>query len=494
MMDRLSEKNLWRATADVQSVPYDRAAVTPGIVHLGVGAFHRAHQAVFTDDRLVDGEADWGIVAVSMRSADTRDALEPQNNLYTLALRDSDGERLRIVGSIKKTIVAPESPEQLLAAMSDPAIRIVTLTVTEKGYTANLAARTLDTAHADVVHDLANPSTPKSVLGYLTEAILRRRRSGTAPFTLLSCDNLPSNGATLKAVLTEFARRRDPELADFIATNVSCPSSMVDRIVPATTDADRKRISSELGLQDAWPVVAEPYFQWVIEDRFPTGRPRWERSGVQFVKDVVPFEHMKLRMLNGAHTAIAAIGQIAGMETVADTVAEGAVQAFLKTYWGQAGLTIDPSLDPQGYAARLLDRFSNPSLRHRTEQIASDASQKLPQRVLAPLAEVVAMGLARDALVFAVAAWIQSCAAHDERGNPLRVNDPTFRAWAEGRSLEGLGSADIVDEFFLFAQVFDGSWRDDASLRFAVAAALDNIRNLGVIAALERAFGSAAKG
>ena len=489
-MDRLAETTLEQLAPGVGPVHYDRSVVTPGIVHLGAGAFHRAHQAVFTDERLTSGENDWGIVAVSMRSSDTRDALGPQDNLYTLALRDGGRERLKIIGSIMRMIVAPESPSDLLDALCDPSIRIVTLTVTEKGYTANLGTGSLDKGNADIIHDLDDPSNPRSVLGYLTEAIERRRLAGTPPFTLLSCDNLPSNGATLKSVLTEFAQLRDPSLADFILQSISCPSSMVDRIVPATTDIDRARISECLGLEDAWPVVAEPYFQWVIEDRFPSGRPRWEESGVQFVDSVVPYEHMKLRMLNGAHTAIAAIGQVAGLETVADTIAEPSVQAYLATYWAQAGLTIDKTLDPCSYATKLFARFMNPSLKHRTEQIASDASQKLPQRILAPLAELP--DTHNNALVFAIAAWIQSCGSANERGQVLKVNDPAFRKWAETRCLEGKSAAETVSEFLAFSQVFGPLYGENAGFAQAVACALDEIRNQGVIRALECGFGAAA--
>ncbi|NTJ65912.1 mannitol dehydrogenase family protein [Agrobacterium rhizogenes] len=489
MSERLSSATLSKLPANVALPKYDRTTVTPGIVHLGVGAFHRAHQAVFTHDCLNAGETEWGIIAASLRSGDTQQALQPQDNLYCLSLRDGEGEQLRIIGALVKTIVAPEDPAALLHALTDPAIRIVTLTVTEKGYTANLAERTLLRDHADVVHDLANPARPRSVLGFLAEAISRRRDVGVAPFTLLSCDNLPSNGRTLLRVLTEFASLRSPDLGAFIASNVSSPSSMVDRIVPATTDEDRARIAAELGVEDAWPVMAEPFFQWVIEDRFATGRPQWQHSGVEFVEDVVPFEHMKLRMLNGSHTAIAAIGQIAGLETVSKAFGHPTVRNFIQRYWAQVSPTLDPAVDGKSYSDRLTSRFDNPSLRHRTLQIASDASQKVPQRILEPLRELIAAHRPHEALVYAVAAWIRSCADTNETGQPLTVNDAAFQTWSAKPDQTRTEVAAVIRQFLEFYTVFDPSWKENEHFIRALTAALQNIREHGIIAALDAKFG-----
>lgn len=474
---------------DVATVPlYDRERVLPGIVHLGVGAFHRAHQAVLVDDCLNRGDLHWGIVAASLRSGDTKAALEPQDSLYTLALRDGAGERLRIIGAILRTLVAPEEPAELLAALTDAHVRIVTLTVTEKGYTTNLATGALVRDHPDIVHDLANPSSPRSVLGYLSRALLLRRKAGVAAFTLLSCDNLPSNGKTLHRALTEFATLVDVDLGRYIAEEVDCPSSMVDRIVPATTGDDKARISASLGVDDAWPVVAEPFFQWVIEDNFALGRPLWEQSGVEFVRDVAPFEHMKVRLLNGAHTAIAAIGQVAGFETVSETIAAPPVRNFLNHYWRQVAPTLDGMVDAAGYSDRLLKRFANPALNHRTAQIAGDASQKVPQRVLAPLAELIADKQDHHALVFAVAAWIRSCADKSESGASLPRNDPAFQAW-KGKPAEDADSAATVAAFLDFSVVFDPAWASDRALVGDLTQALQNIRQYGILAALDRAFG-----
>ena len=385
---RLSDRTLADVPASVTVPRYDRAAVRPGIVHLGLGAFHRAHQAMFVDDCLNAGDTGWGIVGASLRSPDTRDALAPQDGLYTLSSVDGSGERLRVVGSIQRVLVAPEDPGALLAAMTDPGIRIVTLTVTEKAYLRN-AAGELDALHPDIVWDLANPATPRTAHGFLAEAIARRRAAGTPPFTVLSCDNLPANGATLRRLLVAFCRLRDPDLGLFVEAAIAFPSSMVDRIVPATTDADRERIGMALGVTDAWPVTTEPFVQWVIEDKFPTGRPQWENFGVEMVADVGPFEDMKLRLLNGSHSGIAYLGVLSGHQTVAESFGDPAIRRFVQRLWNEAIPTLasDAGLRPWAYTEDLTKRFDNPALKHRTAQIANDGSQKLPQRIIATALE-----------------------------------------------------------------------------------------------------------
>ena len=485
MSQRLSLSSLG-GLPDAVAVPaYDRAKVTPGIVHLGVGAFHRAHQAVFIDDCLGRGEADWGIVAASLRSADTRDAIAAQDNLYTVCLRDGSKETLRVIGSILETIVAPENPKRLIEMLGDSRVRIVTLTVTEKGYLANLASCALLRDHPDIAHDLAQPSSPRSIYGFLVEAVRRRRNTGAVPLTLLSCDNLPSNGRMLRKLLVEFANLTDVELGAYIEDHVSCPCVMVDRIVPATSNADREGISAALDVADAWPVVAEPYFRWVMEDKFPHGRPALEASGAEFVADVEPFEHMKLRLLNGAHTAIAAIGQIAGLETVSDTYSDPRVQRFIDLYWRQAAETLDPIVNAADYVEGLRPRFANPALKHRTMQIASDASQKMPQRILAPLHDLLAQRKDADALVLVVALWIRSCASLDERGRQIVIHDPAFHEW-NAPDRQGEDPSEIVDRFLGFTRVFEPEWRNSSDFVAALQSALRDIGEYGVFGAIER--------
>ncbi|EKF20493.1 mannitol dehydrogenase domain protein [Nitratireductor pacificus pht-3B] len=393
-----------------------------GIVHIGVGAFHRAHQAAYVDACLAEGDMAWGIIGVSLRSPAMRDALAPQDWLYALAERDGTGETLKVIGSVMKVLVAPEDPQAVLAALSDPQTRIVTLTVTEKAYPRGPDGG-LDTQDRRVAADLANPERPTGTLGFLTEALAQRQAEGTPPFTVLSCDNLPSNGETLRRLVIEFAALRDPELAQHIEQNVAFPSSMVDRIVPATTDADRERVAAALGAQDAWPVVTEPFMQWVVEDDFPMGRPAWERHGVEMVADVAPFEEMKLRLLNGAHSALAYAGQLLGRETVADAFADPLIHGFVKGLWRESARTLsgEAGLMPDEYTARLADRFANPALRHRTAQIANDGSQKLPQRFINPLLERLDSGGSAPHLAAGVALWIAALAS---RGDPPAFTDP----------------------------------------------------------------------
>ncbi|TRC74776.1 mannitol dehydrogenase family protein [Mesorhizobium sp. WSM4310] len=425
---RLSNRTAHALPAGVVAPRYDRGTVAPGIVHLGVGAFHRAHQAAYVDECLAAGETEWGIVGVSLRSPDTRDALSPQDGLYTLAIRSSGEEELRVIGSIQSMLVAPEDPGAVLAALTDPRTRIVTLTITEKAY-LRAAGGGLDTAHPDIIHDLANPRMPKTAHGFLAEALARRLAAGTAPFTVLCCDNLPANGATLHRLLTEFAELRDARFAtagdtritDHIANEVAFPSSMVDRIVPATTDADRARIAGELGVNDAWPVMTEPFRQWVVEDNFPAGRPDWEKFGVTMVGDVGPFEDMKLRLLNGAHSGIAYLGLLSGHATVDRAFADPAIRKFVDGLWAEAIPTLpeDAGLDTATYTAELAERFSNTALAHRTAQIANDGSQKLPQRIIASAIECLEAGTEFVHLTLVVAAWIAACAA---RGKTLPEN------------------------------------------------------------------------
>ncbi|RUW57865.1 mannitol dehydrogenase family protein [Mesorhizobium sp. M7A.F.Ca.US.008.03.1.1] len=431
--ERLSTKTAGALPASIVTPAYDRSRVVPGIVHLGVGAFHRAHQAAYVDDCLAAGEADWGITGVSLRSTDTRDALTPQDGLYTLAIRSSGTEKLQVIGSIGAMLVAPEDPGAVLATLTDPRTRIVTLTITEKAYLRAAGGR-LDTAHPDIVHDLANPQMPKTAHGFLTEALARRRAAGTPPFTVLCCDNLPANGATLHRLLTEFAELRDTRLgtkgdaglASHIAHQVALPSSMVDRIVPATTDADRARIAEELGVEDAWPVMTEPFCQWVVEDNFPQGRPAWEQFGVTMVDDVRPFEDMKLRLLNGSHSAIAYLGLLSGHATVDRAFADPAIRQFVDALWAEAIPTLpeDAGLDTSAYTAELAERFSNTALAHRTAQIANDGSQKLPQRIIASAVECLEAGTELVHLTLVVAAWIAACAARGKTLPEGHFTDP----------------------------------------------------------------------
>jgi fructuronate reductase len=478
---RLSAATLDRLPATIDRPNYDRDALQTGIVHLGLGAFHRAHQAAYTEAVLNGGDLHWGTIGASLRSAETRDALAPQDNLYTLALRDGAGERLQVVGGLTACLVAPKDPERLLAAMTRPHTRIVSLTVTEKGYCHNPATGELDERHPDIVHDLAEPHRPRSAAGFIVEALARRRIAGLQPFTLLTCDNLPANGETLKRVVARYAALRDADLGGFVAAEVECPSTMVDRIVPATTEADRESIASATGLYDAWPVVAEPFAQWVIEDRFPSGRPDWERGGAMFVRQVAAFELMKLRLLNGSHSTLAYLGFLAGHETVAETMAAPGFVRLVENLMAQeAAPTLPPlsGLDLAAYQRDLVARFRNPALRHRTWQIAMDGSQKLPQRLLNTIRARLAANAPFPRLALGVAAWMRYATGIDEKGGAIDVRDPL--AARIKQSTSGIADVAALAEAYLgFAEVFGTDLPADTRFRGAVTKALAELMTKG---------------
>ncbi|HEY4172134.1 MAG TPA: mannitol dehydrogenase family protein, partial [Rhodopila sp.] len=419
MTDRLSNATLSRAA--VAKPGYDRAMLRPRIVHLGLGAFFRAHGAVYTED----AGGDWGIVGVSLQRPDQRDRLASQDCLYTTLERDGSGTRARIIGSVLSVLVAPEDPGAVIAALR--AASIVSLTVTEKGYCHNPATGRLDLAHPDILHDLAHPDAPRSAIGFIVAGLAVRRVTGLKPFVVVTCDNLPANGRLLAGLAWDFAALRDPALADWIAMNVAFPSTMVDRIVPAMTPADVDDAQAAIGLSDAAPVSHEPFRQWVIEDRFgDAGRPAWEKAGAQIVADVAPFEHMKLRLLNGAHSALAYLGYLAGCETIFDAVSDPVLNGFVCRLWAEIVPMVPapPDTDLRRYTDDLLVRFANPTVRHRTWQIAMDGSQKLPQRLLGTIRERLAAGLPIPSLALSVAAWIRYVGGVDEAGQPIDVRDP----------------------------------------------------------------------
>ena len=436
-MNRLSSRTLADLPPDVVRPAYDRAATQVGIVHLGIGAFHRAHQAVYLDDRLGAGERDWAICGASLRAADTSDALSPQDGLYTVAIRSGEGERLRVIGAVRRLLVAPADPEGLLQAMTDPRVKIVSLTITEKGYCHDPATGTLREDHPDIRADLSHPIEPRTAPGFLVEALRRRRADRSAPFTVLCCDNLPANGRTVARVVARYAALVDPALGRFVENEVAFPATMVDRIVPATTDADREAVAARLGMQDAWPVMTEPFTQWVIEDRFGAGRPRLEEAGAELVADVAPYELMKLRLLNGSHSTLSYLGYLAGYETVSDVMADPAFARLVRDLMDEEvtpTLSVPPGADLEGYKLSLIERFANPALRHRTWQIAIDGSQKLPQRLLGTIRDRLKAKAPIPRLALGVAAWMRYVTGVDERGGPIDVRDPLshrLRAIAE---------------------------------------------------------------
>jgi len=479
---RLSPDTLPSLRQGVARPGYDRRALATGIVHLGIGAFHRAHQAVYTDGVLAREFGPWGIAGISLRSPDTRDALGPQGGLYTVAVRDAGGERLRVVGSVTELLVAPEDPAAVLERLTRPSVRVVTLTVTEKGYCHDPATGALNEEHPDIRHDLSNPESPRSVPGFLVEALARRRAAGVEPFTILSCDNLPSNGDTAAGILRRYAALRAPGLGSWFADTVACPNSMVDRIVPATTDADRDRVSGLLGLRDSWPVVTEPFTQWVIEDRFPTGRPAWELEGAEMVADVHPYEFMKLRLLNGSHSTLAYLGYLAGYETVSDTMADPAFARLVRGLMDDEvtpTLTVPPGADLGRYKDALIERFRNPALRHRTWQIAMDGTQKLPQRLLGTIRDRLAAGAPIDRLALGVAAWMRYVSGTDEAGRTIDVRDPMAARLAELAAAAGPVAERLAPALFGLNAVFGDDLPRDPRFTGPVTDALSRLFTQG---------------
>ena len=398
-----------------------------GIVHLGLGAFFRAHGAVYIEEAVAASGGEWGILGISLQSPTMRDQLAPQGGTYTVLELGPEGETARHVQIVQDVLVAREDPAAVLEAMANPAVRIVTLTVTEKGYCHAPSTGQLNPDHPDIAHDLTS-AFPRSAPGFLVRAHQLRHRRGIAPFTVMTCDNLPENGRVVRGVVLDLARRIDPALADWIADKGRFPSTMVDRIVPATKPEDLARVAALTGFHDAGPVLHEPFRQWVVEDDFVGGaRPDLAAVGVQMVADVTAFEHMKLRMLNGTHSSLAYLGYLAGHETIADCMADPVFDRFVRRLWTEEiipALTAPPGTDLPAYAAQLHARYANPAIRHRTWQIAMDGSQKLPQRILGTLAANLAAGRPSPGLMLAVAAWMIYVRGTDLAGQQIEVKEP----------------------------------------------------------------------
>jgi len=408
---------------------YDRTRPS-GIVHIGVGAFHKAHQAVYTDDALAQpGDAsgdDWMITGVSLRSADVAEALNPQDGLYTLLVRGPQGVSARVVGSIARVLVAPQDPAAVLEALAAPSTRVVSLTITEKGYGIDPATGGLDRTHPSIAADLADPVHPQGAVGFIVEALRLRRERGLGGFTVLCCDNLPGNGRVVGRLVGEFAHERDAELARFIEAEVSFPSTMVDRITPASTERTFADVLELTGCEDRAAVETEPFSQWIVEDRFVAGRPHWEVGGALFVDDVAPYEKMKLRLLNGSHSLLAYAGFLAGHAHVRDVMADADLVTLIDRHMRAAARTLSPvpGVDLDAYAKDLRARFANPAIAHQTYQIAMDGTQKLPQRLLEPAAEAQAKDLPLDSYAFAVAAWMRYALGRKEDGEAYALRDP----------------------------------------------------------------------
>ena len=419
---RLCRATLDRLPRSVRGLSYDPTAIRAGIVHIGPGAFHRAHMARYVHELMSRGEAmDWGIVGAGLTPADRRvsDALTPQDGLYSLVERDDDGASAQVVGSIVE-ILGPDDVGAILDRIDAPGARIVSMTVSENGYCLDSRTRGLDLAHPAIVADLADPRRPTSVIGVVVEAYRRRREAGRPPFTALSCDNLPGNGDLLRRAVLTFAGEVDQGLADWIETNGRFPATMVDRITPVTRPADVEAFERDYRLADAWPVFCEPFSQWVIEDDFADGRPNWQAVGVQFTADVEPFEQMKLRLLNASHLALASLGWLAGHRMVAEAMRDPALERYIRAMMAEEiapTLPADLPVDLAGYQDQLIRRFSNRTLEDTVERINTDAAITL---LLDPIRDRLATGQSIRHLALAVAAWVRRLGLLNDDALPLR--------------------------------------------------------------------------
>ncbi|MHA6491732.1 mannitol dehydrogenase family protein [Pseudomonas borbori] len=474
---------------------YSPEATRQGIAHIGVGGFHRAHQAVYTEALMNQGEAlDWSICGIGLREGDRamRDALAAQDYLYTLVeLGDRPGLPglpVRVVGAISGMLLAEDSPEAVIAKLADPAIRIVSLTITEGGYCIDDGTGEFRADLPQIQHDLAHPEAPRSVFGLLCAALARRRAAGTPAFTLMSCDNLPHNGAVTRKALLAFARLADAGLAEWIDRHVSFPNAMVDRITPMTSAAHRQQLAAEHGIDDAWPVVCEPFVQWVLEDRFVAGRPAWEKVGVQFTDDVAPYEEMKIKLLNGSHLALTYLGFLKGYRYVHETLNDPLLRRYVRAFMDldvTPQLAAVPGIDLEGYKDTLIERFSNQAIADQLERVCSDGSSKFPKFIVPTLNRLIDDGRPLERAALVVAAWALYLKGVDETGSTYRIPDPRAE-FCQALVVDD----DKVRERVLGVEViFGNAIPQSAAFVSAFELCYDSLRKLGVTRTLQTLLG-----
>jgi fructuronate reductase/mannitol 2-dehydrogenase len=499
----LNQRTLGRLARRVRVPTYDRSALTPAVVHMSVGGFHRAHQLLYFDELAEQGiSSEWGVVGVGLHSSTMRDALAAQDNLYTVVERDAGATSARIVGALVDYLFAPDSPDRVLDLLADPQVRLVTMTITGTTYRVDPATGDYD-PDDEALDDLRHPTRPRSVFGHLVEGLDRRRRAGVPPFTVLSCDNVLANGAVTRAAVVGYARRRDEVLARWIADNVCFPHSMVDRITPSTGPEEREEVARVFGVDDRWPVITEPFSQWIVEDCFPTGRPPLEQVGVRFVRDVTRYELMKTRLLNASHSALGYLGLLAGFERTDDVMADDVLSRYVERLMAQE---IAPQLpEPEGidlaeYQRSLLHRFANPAIGDRLERLCRRGSTKVPGYLLPSAHQAVAEGRPHDLLALAVAGWFRYLQGTDDAGRRVDVDDPRAERLTALAREGGTDPRPLLGERDLFGAlgddpVFVAAVRDDLvqlardGVRATVAAHLDVPAPTDLAAAAARADG-----
>lgn len=473
---------------DAVPVPgYDRSAVTAGVVHLGVGGFHRAHEAMYLDRLLAAGGAsDWGICGVGVLPHDRRmmDVLQGQDGLYTLVVKRADGTlEPRVIGSLVELHLAPDEPEVVLERLAAPSIRIVSLTITEGGYNLDAVSGEFDATNAAVARDLEQGAVPATAFGLVTEALVRRRTRGLTPFTVMSCDNIEGNGDVARRAFSAFARLRDAELGDWVACEVRFPNSMVDRITPVTTDEDRAAVAALLGVSDGWPVVCEPFVQWVLEDDFGGARPPFEEAGVQMVTDVRPYELMKLRLLNASHQALGYLGCLSGHRYVHEAAQDPLFAEFLRAYMDrEATPTLSPvhGVDLDAYKTTVVERFANPAVRDTLARVCAETSDRIPKFLLPVIREQLRSGgdVALSALV--VASWARYAEGVDEQGELIDVVDPLREVLMPAARAQ----RQVPTAFLAVREVF-GDLVDDTRFIEAYSKALASLHTIGARATIE---------
>jgi fructuronate reductase len=462
---------------------YDRSKLKSRIVHLGFGAFHRAHQALFTDEIAQKSNSNWGICEVSLFGGEQLiTSLREQDHLYTVAEKGAQSTEVKVIASVTESMHPHfDGIEAVIEKMAEPQVAIVSMTITEKGYCADPATGLLDKTNSLVIADLENPTQPKSALGYIVQALKLRRERGIAPFTVMSCDNVQENGHVAKATILEFAKVLNAELGTWIEKNVTFPCTMVDRIVPAATEETLSEITTLIGVEDPCGIACEPFRQWVIEDDFVAGRPEWNLAGAEFVDDVVPYEEMKLRMLNGSHSFLAYLGYLGGYAHISDTMTDPGYRkaAFDMMMQAQApSLTMPEGSDLESYATLLINRFSNPNLKHKTWQIAMDGSQKIPQRMGGSLRFHLEQGSDFKWLALGIAGWIRFVSGLNEQGNEIDVRDPMETMLREVCDNHGL-NASVVPVLLSIEAIFAPEIGQNAQVIKAVTNAYQSLLDNG---------------
>ena len=487
-MTALNAGNLEEVAAHVPVPSYDRTALRTGIVHLGVGGFHRAHEAMYVDSLLGAGQArEWGITGVGLLPQDKRmhEVMEAQDCLFTLVVKNSDGSlEPRVIGSIVDYLFAPDDPEAVLSRMADPDTRVVSLTITEGGYHVNQATGSFDDSDPAIRADIKADQPPTTAFGFITEALARRRTAGTEPFAVMSCDNIQGNGTVAREMITAFATLRDPELGEWIGAEVAFPNSMVDRITPVTTDADREHLASSYGIDDGWPVVCESFAQWALEDHFPLGRPAFEDVGVQVVEDVGPYELMKLRLLNASHQAMCYLGYLSGYRYAHEVCADPLFTGFLLAYMDrEATPTLEPvpGVDLDHYKHQLVERFANPEIKDTLARLCAESSDRIPKWLVPVIKHQLDHDgeVGRSALV--VAAWARYAEGVDEEGKEIDVVDRRRDQLMERAGRQSDEPLAFLEDRDLFDDLIDQPRFTEAYL-----AALTSLHERGARATLEK--------